>query len=116
MKPFPGTGSLAEYVTVSAGYGVTHVPAGLDIKDAGALGLAGTAAFDSLSALNVSKGVQARPQVSAATREKRLRASLRRGVAGAVWPVRCVRSGRGASFAPRSSGAAAVQASTSPSD
>ncbi|MFI8186501.1 NADP-dependent oxidoreductase [Actinacidiphila glaucinigra] len=55
MKPFLGTGSLAEYVTVSAGYGVTHVPAGLDVKDAGALGLAGTAAFDSLTALNVAK-------------------------------------------------------------
>ncbi|WP_406434298.1 NADP-dependent oxidoreductase [Streptomyces sp. NBC_01589] len=56
MKPFLGTGSLAEYVTVSAGYGVAHVPAGLDIKDAGALGLAGTAAFDSLTALDVAKG------------------------------------------------------------
>ncbi|WP_435226611.1 NADP-dependent oxidoreductase [Streptomyces sp. Tue6028] len=56
MKPFLGTGSLAEYVTVSARYGVAHVPAGLDIKDAGALGLAGTAAFDSLTALDVAKG------------------------------------------------------------
>ncbi|MFJ2647683.1 NADP-dependent oxidoreductase [Streptomyces sp. NPDC087420] len=55
MKPFLGTGSLAEYVTVSAGYGVAHVPAGLDIKDAGALGLAGTAAFDSLTTLDVAK-------------------------------------------------------------
>ncbi|MFJ3633320.1 NADP-dependent oxidoreductase [Streptomyces sp. NPDC090112] len=55
MKPFLGTGSLAEYVTVSAGYGIAHVPAGLDVKDAGALGLAGTAAFDSLTALNVAK-------------------------------------------------------------
>ncbi|MER5757237.1 NADP-dependent oxidoreductase [Streptomyces sp. NPDC002088] len=56
MKPFLGTGSLAEYVAVSAGYGVAHVPAGLDIRDAGALGLAGTAAFDSLTALGVAKG------------------------------------------------------------
>ncbi|MFI8306373.1 NADP-dependent oxidoreductase [Streptomyces sp. NPDC085927] len=55
MKPSLGTGSLAEYVTVPAAYGVAHVPAGLDVKDAGALGLAGTAAFDSLSALNVAK-------------------------------------------------------------
>ncbi|MFC8095381.1 NADP-dependent oxidoreductase [Streptomyces sp. NPDC057301] len=55
MKPFLGTGSLAEYVTVPAAYGVAHVPAGLDVRDAGALGLAGTAAFDSLSALNVGK-------------------------------------------------------------
>lgn len=41
---------------MSAAYGVAHVPAGLDIKDAGALGLAGTAAFDSLTALDVAKG------------------------------------------------------------
>ncbi|KKD06659.1 NADP-dependent oxidoreductase [Streptomyces sp. WM6386] len=56
MKPFLGTGSLAEYVTVSAGHGVAHVPAGLDVADAGALGLAGTAAFDSLAALKVAAG------------------------------------------------------------
>lgn len=56
MKPFLGTGSLAEYVTVPAGYGIAHVPAGLDIKDAGALGLAGTAAFDSLNALDIAQG------------------------------------------------------------
>ncbi|WP_326607918.1 hypothetical protein [Streptomyces sp. NBC_01800] len=56
MKPFLGTGSLAEYVTVSAAYGVAHVPAGLDVKDAGALGLAGTAAYDSLTALDVAEG------------------------------------------------------------
>ncbi|MBA2947969.1 NADP-dependent oxidoreductase [Streptomyces himalayensis] len=56
MKPFLGTGSLAEYVSVPAGYGVAHIPAGLDIKDAGALGLAGTAAFDSLTALDVAEG------------------------------------------------------------
>jgi NADPH:quinone reductase-like Zn-dependent oxidoreductase len=56
MKPHLGTGSLAEYVTVPAAYGVAHVPAGLDIEDAGVLGLAGTAAFDSLSALDVADG------------------------------------------------------------
>ncbi|MFI0968296.1 NADP-dependent oxidoreductase [Streptomyces sp. NPDC021080] len=55
MKPFLGTGSLAEYVTVTAGYGVAHIPAGLDIRDAGVLGLAGTAAFDSLTALDLAK-------------------------------------------------------------
>uniref|UniRef100_A0AAU1M377 NADP-dependent oxidoreductase n=1 Tax=Streptomyces sp. NBC_00148 TaxID=2903626 RepID=A0AAU1M377_9ACTN len=55
MKPFLGTGSLAEYVTVSAAYGVARVPAELNVKDAGAIGLAGTAAFDSLNALNVDK-------------------------------------------------------------
>ncbi|MFF9794857.1 hypothetical protein [Streptomyces bacillaris] len=56
MKLFLGTGSLAEYVTVPAGYGIAHVPDGLDNKDAGALGLAGTAAFDSLNALNLAEG------------------------------------------------------------
>lgn len=56
MKPFLGTGSLAEYVTVSAAYGVARIPEGLEVKDAGALGLAGTAAFDSLAAVDVSEG------------------------------------------------------------
>ncbi|MEK0099539.1 alcohol dehydrogenase catalytic domain-containing protein, partial [Streptomyces sp. A475] len=55
-KPFLGTGSLAEYVTVPAASGVAHVPAGLDLAEAGALGLAGAAAFDSLSALDLGKG------------------------------------------------------------
>ncbi|MFI8952259.1 alcohol dehydrogenase catalytic domain-containing protein [Streptomyces sp. NPDC053750] len=55
MKPFLGTGSLAEYVTVPAGYGIARVPDGLDLKDAGALGLAGTAAFDSLNAADVTR-------------------------------------------------------------
>ncbi|MFD3488546.1 NADP-dependent oxidoreductase [Streptomyces sp. NPDC058665] len=56
MKPFLGTGSLAEYVSVSAAYGVARVPDGLDIGDAGALGLAGTAAFDALTVADVSQG------------------------------------------------------------
>ncbi|MET7539599.1 NADP-dependent oxidoreductase [Streptomyces sp. NPDC005507] len=50
MKPFLGGGALAEYVTVSAGYGVARIPAGLDVKDASALGLAGTAATNSVEA------------------------------------------------------------------
>jgi len=56
MKPFLGTGSLAEYVTVSADYGVAHVPAGLATTDAAALGLAGTAAWDCVTALAVQPG------------------------------------------------------------
>jgi len=56
MKPFLGTGSLAEYVTVPAGYGVAHVPEGLSLGHAGALGLAGTAALDSVNALEVKPG------------------------------------------------------------
>ncbi|MET7791847.1 NADP-dependent oxidoreductase [Streptomyces sp900116325] len=56
MKPFLGGGALAEYVTVSAGYGVAHIPAGLDVKDASALGLAGTAAANSVEAAAPQKG------------------------------------------------------------
>ncbi|MFE2037755.1 alcohol dehydrogenase catalytic domain-containing protein [Streptomyces scopuliridis] len=56
MKPFLGTGSLAEYVTVSATHGVARIPEGLAVKDAGALALAGTAAFDSLNAVDVANG------------------------------------------------------------
>jgi hypothetical protein len=41
MRPYLGSGSLAEYVTVPAAYGVAHVPEGLGAQDAGALGLAG---------------------------------------------------------------------------
>ncbi|MGW3961440.1 NADP-dependent oxidoreductase [Amycolatopsis sp. NPDC005003] len=55
MKPFLGTGSLAEYVTVSAAYGVALRPAELDVREAGALGLAGTAALDALNAVGVAK-------------------------------------------------------------
>ncbi|MDT7843291.1 NADP-dependent oxidoreductase [Streptomyces justiciae] len=56
MKPFLGTGSLAEYVTVSAGYGVAKLPAGLAEADAGALGVAGTTASDSLNAVALAEG------------------------------------------------------------
>ncbi|MGW3725033.1 NADP-dependent oxidoreductase [Streptomyces sp. NPDC000851] len=56
MKPYLGTGSLAEYVTVPAAHGLARIPEGLSVKNAGALGLAGTAAFDSLAALEVAEG------------------------------------------------------------
>ncbi|MFI9772662.1 NADP-dependent oxidoreductase [Streptomyces sp. NPDC052415] len=56
MKPFLGGGALAEYVTVSAGFGVARIPAGLDVKDAAALGLAGTAALNSVEAAAPQKG------------------------------------------------------------
>jgi NADPH:quinone reductase-like Zn-dependent oxidoreductase len=55
-KPFLGTGSLAQYVTVPAAIGVAPIPAGLKVEDAGALGLAGTAALDSLNALSPAEG------------------------------------------------------------
>ena len=56
MKPLLGTGSLAEFVTVAAGHGIAKVPAGLSLADAGALGLAGTAALDAVDALDLQKG------------------------------------------------------------
>lgn len=56
MKPFLGAGSLAQYVTVSAAYGVAPVPDGLSVQEAGALGLAGTAALDSLNAVAPADG------------------------------------------------------------
>jgi NADPH:quinone reductase-like Zn-dependent oxidoreductase len=55
-KPFLGGGTMAEYVTVPAGYGVALLPAGLDVKEAGALGLAGTAALDSVDAAAPAEG------------------------------------------------------------
>lgn len=56
MKPFLGGGALAQYVAVSAGYGVARIPAGLDVQNAGALGLAGTAALNSVEAVAPGKG------------------------------------------------------------
>ncbi|GAA3839668.1 NADP-dependent oxidoreductase [Streptomyces phyllanthi] len=56
MKPFLGAGSLAEYVTVPAGHGVAPLPAGLAVADAGALGLAGATAVDSLDAVARGEG------------------------------------------------------------
>ncbi|MEU1435109.1 NADP-dependent oxidoreductase [Streptomyces sp. NPDC005786] len=55
LKPYLGGGALAEYVTVNAGFGVAPIPEGLDVKDAGGLGLAGTAALNSLDAAGVTK-------------------------------------------------------------
>ncbi|MFD1544919.1 NADP-dependent oxidoreductase [Nonomuraea guangzhouensis] len=56
MKPFLGTGSLGEYVTVTAGYGVTRVPDKLGVSEAGALGLAGAAALAAVEALDPREG------------------------------------------------------------
>lgn len=55
-KPYLGPGSLAQYITVPAAHGIVAVPEGLSMRDAGALGLAGTAALDSLNAVALDKG------------------------------------------------------------
>ncbi|UUU29122.1 NADP-dependent oxidoreductase [Streptomyces sp. CA-210063] len=56
LKPFLGAGSLAQYVTVPAGHGVAHIPVGLTVGDAGALGVAGATAQVSLDAVALSEG------------------------------------------------------------
>jgi NADPH:quinone reductase-like Zn-dependent oxidoreductase len=55
LDSVPAAPALAEYVTVSASHGVAHLPAGLEVADAGALGLAGTAALNSIDALALSE-------------------------------------------------------------
>jgi NADPH:quinone reductase-like Zn-dependent oxidoreductase len=55
-KPFLGAGSMAEYVVVSAGEDVVAIPDGLSVQDAGALGLAGTAASDAVGAADPKAG------------------------------------------------------------
>jgi NADPH:quinone reductase-like Zn-dependent oxidoreductase len=56
MKPFLGDGGLGEYVAVGELHGIARVPAGLDLRAAGALGLAGTAARDAIDALAPAAG------------------------------------------------------------
>ncbi|MET7736778.1 NADP-dependent oxidoreductase [Streptomyces sp. NPDC005402] len=56
LKPYLGAGSLAQYVTVSAGHGVARIPAGLTVGDAGALGVAGLTAVVSLDAVALAEG------------------------------------------------------------
>ncbi|HMG29167.1 MAG TPA: NADP-dependent oxidoreductase [Jiangellaceae bacterium] len=51
MQPFLGDGGFAEYVAVDAHGPITAVPDGLDLTTAGALGLAGAAAHDSVAAI-----------------------------------------------------------------
>jgi NADPH:quinone reductase-like Zn-dependent oxidoreductase len=55
-KPHLGTGSMAQYVTVPTAVVVARLPEGVSVRDAGALGLAGTAAFDGLAALGPIEG------------------------------------------------------------
>jgi NADPH:quinone reductase-like Zn-dependent oxidoreductase len=56
MTPVLEVGTLAQYATVSAAYGLARIPAGLSARDAGALGLAGTAALNSLDTAQVADG------------------------------------------------------------
>lgn len=56
MRPYLGDGGLGEYVSVPEGFGVARIPTGLAVSDAGALGLAGTAAHDAVAALGSVDG------------------------------------------------------------
>jgi NADPH:quinone reductase-like Zn-dependent oxidoreductase len=51
VTPMRRTGGLAEYVAVSHQYGIAPIPEGLDHVQAGALGLAGTAALNAVDAV-----------------------------------------------------------------
>src|SRR5437764_656961 len=55
-KQHLGTGSMAQYVTVPAAIGVARRPAAVSVRDAGALGLAATAAHDALAAVGPAAG------------------------------------------------------------
>jgi NADPH:quinone reductase-like Zn-dependent oxidoreductase len=55
-KPFVGDGCFGEYVTVSDQVGIAALPDSVEITAAGALGLAGTAALDSLAVLALQSG------------------------------------------------------------
>jgi len=56
MKPLVRDGSFAQYVTVPEAIGIAHLPEGLDVHVAGALGLAGTAAIQAVDALQLQAG------------------------------------------------------------
>ncbi|MFJ3622728.1 hypothetical protein ACIPSH_31930 [Streptomyces iakyrus] len=48
-KAHLGTGSMALYIAVPAAIGIAHRPDQVSVRDAGALGLAGSAACDGLA-------------------------------------------------------------------
>ncbi|WP_433465571.1 NADP-dependent oxidoreductase [Spirillospora sp. CA-128828] len=56
MRPTLGQGGLAEYVAVSEAYGIARIPEGLDHAQAGALGLAGTAALNAIDTVAPATG------------------------------------------------------------
>ncbi|MEV6968010.1 hypothetical protein AB0M47_23155 [Hamadaea sp. NPDC051192] len=55
-KPFLGDGGFGEYVTIPVEIGITALPDGADPVAVGALGLAGTAAVDALTAVSPQAG------------------------------------------------------------
>ena len=55
-KAFLGDGGFGEYVTVPEEIGIAKLPEGVDVAAAGAVGLAGTAATDSLNAVAPQAG------------------------------------------------------------
>src|SRR6195952_1560468 len=55
-KAHLGDGGFGELLVVHEGDFITAVPDGLDLRSAGALGLAGTAALDTLAAAGVQAG------------------------------------------------------------
>ncbi|HEY5833421.1 alcohol dehydrogenase catalytic domain-containing protein [Streptomyces sp.] len=56
MKPVVSDGSFGEYVVVGEGYGIAAIPEGVDFAQAGALGLAGTAAAGVIDAIAPAEG------------------------------------------------------------
>jgi NADPH2:quinone reductase len=54
MRDYVGDGTFAEYVVIPEAVGLTKVPAGLGLSDAGALGLAGSAAQECIEAIDLS--------------------------------------------------------------
>jgi len=56
MRPTLGQGGFAEYVAVPAEYGIASIPDGLGHAQAGALGLAGTAALNAVEAVAPAAG------------------------------------------------------------
>ena len=56
IKHFVGDGAFGEYVTVPEGMGIAHRPDALDLASAGVLELAGTAALQSVGAVQPLEG------------------------------------------------------------
>jgi NADPH:quinone reductase-like Zn-dependent oxidoreductase len=56
MKPFLGDGAFGAYVTVPEGMGIARRPDDLDLASAGVLGLVGTAALQSVDAVQPRDG------------------------------------------------------------